>query len=301
MGPDPDCWPAAALGRHQLCAVRSRSDDVGYGTALPARHASLLTRSKSTLADPGAFVRDNDTVVLRYVLSNGTVFSTESHDEGTTWSAPTEASQPAGRKCGSAWPKPFGSNEVVIPCAGGSARSTDGGRTWLASTKNVTLDPNVTGLGETIISADGRSPRSLTMFIRAGSHDGWLTHAVALSDDGGDTWGAARLMHIVGATCEGSVGRDSAAPPGQVLLAAPSGHVPFRLGRGNMSVYTLDTATPGAEPVSRLDVWPNAAGYSDFAQAKSGQMLLLFEGGGSVCAVARRSNQWREPPLLGFR
>jgi hypothetical protein len=35
-------------------------------------------------------------------------------------------------------------------------------------------------------------------------------------------------------------------------------------------------------PVSRLDVWPEAAGYSDIAQTKSGRMLLLYEAGGSV-------------------
>ena len=34
--------------------------------------------------------------------------------------------------------------------------------------------------------------------------------------------------------------------------------------------------------MSRLDVWPDAAGYSDFAQTRSGQTLLLYEGGGSV-------------------
>ena len=79
---------------------------------------------------PGAFIRDGSTVVLRYALTNGSVFSTESDDEGWTWSAPVEASQPAGQKCGSAWPKAFGNDEVVIPCgSAGSARSSDGGRT----------------------------------------------------------------------------------------------------------------------------------------------------------------------------
>ena len=37
-----------------------------------------------------------------------------------------------------------------------------------------------------------------------------------------------------------------------------------------------------ADPVSKLDVWPQAAGYSDFAQARSGAMLLLYEAGGTV-------------------
>ena len=234
---------------------------------------------------PGAyFVRETSTVVLRYSLSNGSIFSTASTDEGSSWSAPVEASQPpGGRRCGSAWPQAFGRNEVVMACGGGSsARSSDGGRTWHASARNISLDPNVTGLGESMASPDGRSARSLSMFIRARSRSGWLTHAIAQSDDGGDTWGAARLLPIVGATCEGSVGRDAAAPAGQVLLASVAGHVPFYLGRGNMSVFTLDTAAAGAQPVARADVWPEAAGYSDFAQARSGRMLLLYEAGAAV-------------------
>jgi hypothetical protein len=184
---------------------------------------------------PGAyFVQERSSVVLRYVLSNGSVFSTTSTDEGWTWSAPAEASQPPGRKCGSAWPTSFGDGEVVLPCGGGSARSSDGGNTWQVSTRNISLDANVTALGEMMASPDGRSSRSLSMFVRAGSPSGWLTHAIAQSDDGGDTWGAARLLPIVGASCEGSIGRDATAPAGQVLLASISGRVPFRLGRGNL-------------------------------------------------------------------
>ena len=106
------------------------------------------------------------------------------------------------------------------------------------SSKNITLGPNVTGLGESMVSPDGRSTSSLSMFIRAGSHNGYLTHAIAQSDDGGDTWGSAQLLPIVGATCEGSIGRDEAAPAGKVLLGVISGHNNFRLGRGNMSVWT---------------------------------------------------------------
>ena len=47
-----------------------------------------------------------------------------------------------------------------------------------------------------------------------------------------------------------------------------------------MSVWSLQTSQEGAPPVSQVNVWPQAAGYSDWAQAKSGAMLLLFEGGG---------------------
>ena len=97
-----------------------------------------------------------------------------------------------------------------------------------------------------------------------------------------DSWGAARLLPIVGTTCQGSIGRDARAPAGEVLLAAPDGPAPFRLNRGNISVWTLDTAARGADPVSRLDVWPDAGGYSDFAQSPAGEVLLLFEAGGTV-------------------
>ena len=102
---------------------------------------------------------------------------------------------------------------------------------------------------------DGRTATSLTMMIRAGSKNGYLNHAIAQSDDGGDTWGDAKLLPIVGSTCEGSIGRDKNSPPGHVLLAATSGVNKYRLGRGNMSVFSLDETVPGAEPVSRLDVW----------------------------------------------
>jgi hypothetical protein len=61
------------------------------------------------------------------------------------------------------------------------------------------------------------------MMIRAGSKSSWLNHAIAQSDDMGDTWGPARLLSIVGTTCEGSIGRNAAAPPGEVLLAATTG------------------------------------------------------------------------------
>ena len=129
---------------------------------------------------------------------------------------------------------------------------------------------------------DGRSSTSLAMMIRAGSHNPALNHAVALSDDGGDTWGTAELLPIIGATCEGSMGRDRSAAPGEVLLAAPSGYNHYRLGRGNMSVFSLNTGARGSAPISRMDVWPQAAGYSDFAQTNNGQVMLLYEAGGGT-------------------
>jgi hypothetical protein len=243
---------------------------------------------------PGGYLRWAGgawTVAMRYDTSGG-VLEVVSSDEGTTWSAPINASQPAGGavKCGSAWPKMLGTDVVISCSAGHTATSTDGGLSWKPSTTPVSLNTSgtgVTGLGESMVVADGRTNRSLTMMIRAGSKNSWLNHAIAQSEDGGDNWGVARLLPIVGTTCEGSIGRDTKAAPGAVLLAATFGRNKFRLGRGNMSVFSLDTGNTTAEPVSTLDVWPQAAGYSDFtqvrtAQGKMGPVLLLFEGGGSV-------------------
>ena len=94
---------------------------------------------------PGAYVRDNSTVALRYSVSNATVFETTSSDEGVTWSAPIVASQPEGNiTCGSAWPKMVGS-DIVMPCGGGhTALSSDGGRSWTLSSTPIDLDTNVT-------------------------------------------------------------------------------------------------------------------------------------------------------------
>ena len=60
----------------------------------------------SSINYPGAFIRDNTTVVLRYSTDHGVLEAT-SEDEGVTWSAPTNASQPDSKQTnvtvGSAW------------------------------------------------------------------------------------------------------------------------------------------------------------------------------------------------------
>ena len=121
-----------------------------------------------------------------------------------------------------------------------------------------------------------------------GSTNGKFNHALAHSADGGDTWGKASVVFIAGVTCQGSIGRDSSAPPGHVLLTAPGSSRAY-LGRGNLQLYTLSETQPGADVVKKMTVWPQAAGYSDFAQVKStpavedggaaGPVLLLFEAG----------------------
>ena len=266
------------VNRNRPIVVRGSSDE--GKTWGPISIAGPATAHVGTNY-PGAFLRDEKTVALRYELINGSVFETTSKDEGRTWSSPVEASQPPGGKvrCGSGWPKMIGS-DVVMACAGGTARSSDGGRTWKLSTRTI---KNM-GVGEAMVAADGRTPNSLTMMIRGGH--GWYSHAVATSDDGGDTWSNATILPIVGTTNEGSVGRDARAPPGKVYLGATYGRNGLYLGRGNMTVFALDTAAAEPKPTAVQNVWPDAAGYSDFAQVrrhgKPGPLLLLFEAGGTV-------------------
>lgn len=159
-----------------LCRLplRVSSQIAAAARATCSKQQSFLKRSLCptlTFATYYRYVRDNSTVVLRYSTSTG-VLETISHDEGNTWSTPINASQPTGKvKCGSAWPKMVGS-DVVMACGGGSARSTDGGRTWTVSTKPIVYTgTNVTGGGEMMPVADGRTATSLTMMIRASSRN----------------------------------------------------------------------------------------------------------------------------------
>jgi hypothetical protein len=172
---------------------------------------------------------------------------------------------------------------VIMPCGGGTARSGDGGLTWKLSTKPINVvGTDVTGMGESVAIADGRTATSLTMMIRAGSTDGKWVHALAHSADGGDTWGNASIVFVPGPTCQGSIGRDLAAAPGHVVLSAPAGTRAY-LGRGDMVAYDLDETVPAAGGLTKkVSVWPTAAGYSDFAQLAGGPLVLLFEAGTNV-------------------
>ena len=47
-------------------------------------------------------------------------------------------------------------------------------------------------------------------------------HALSQSSNGGDTWSPARLLPIIGTTCQGGIGHVARAKPGLLLLSAPS-------------------------------------------------------------------------------
>ena len=194
---------------------------------------------------------------------------------------------------------------LVVPCTVNRTRATcfsdDHAKTWRAGAavalapslraalvadrgKTSSLDDGshddvtggLDGCGETSIARDGRGPRTLALFCRLGS-SALVNHAVATSDDGGETWSLAQpLPSIVGPTCQGSVG-PLAAANGSVLVSAPSSRDGSLNGRENLGLWTVDLTTGRAyvaEHKGRL--WGCKGAYSAFSQDGT---MNLFEAG----------------------
>lgn len=124
---------------------------------------------------PAATVLADGTVLLTFFKDGGRsttppggAWSTRSTDDGMTWSAPMQ--MPGS--CAAFPAVLLGDNKTLVaPCSSYATISLDDGETWRRSTGNITLGPNVTGLGESTLVADGRAKgNGLSMFIRAGSH-----------------------------------------------------------------------------------------------------------------------------------
>lgn len=129
------------------------------------------------------------------------------------------------------------------------------------------------GLNEASLRDDGRGVNTVTMFIRVGGG-----HAVAMSENGGETFAEARLLPaLVGPTCQGSIGRVKGSPPGEVLLSAPFSHDMSLNGRENMAVWKVNVTDSGPlNPQLVARVFPCKAAYSSFG---AGGNLNFFEGG----------------------
>lgn len=220
-----------------------------------------------------------DQILLHYHGCGG-VNATVSSDDGLTWTELGRAGFQGGG-CGVGGAAKLSETKLVMACADHAEISDDGGKTWRWSKGNVSKGENVSGLGESLMAADGR-PGSVAMFIRSGSNDALANHAVALSNDGGETWTDARLLpDVMGTTCQGSIGHDPKGPPGELLLSAPSWPDGGLGGRKNMSVWTLDDTSPTSRAVSQGTVWGGAAGYSVF-ETGGERPLLLYEAGDHI-------------------
>ena len=282
------CKPDVAGDRPIV--VRSSTDDgVSWG---PIRRA--VPANKSLFVNyPAPVALDDGSIMLLYKLSGskavpgGAVMSTRSVDDGVTWSQPERVPSlptscasfsPAVLRPG---PRPF-LTRLVAACGHFAMVSDDAGRSWRRNAgANISLGANVTRLGEPTIVADGRAGgRGLSTFVRVGSHAPLATHALAQSEDGGESWGSARLLQLRGTTCEGGVGHDPTAPPGQLLLSAPSWPDGGLGGRRNVSLFTLDGNSTASQPVSVALVWWGAGGYSSIDTTAG--VRLLYEAGNNV-------------------
>ena len=302
------CFRVPALVRTRtkrlLAFVEGRNPGARAGTCRPdvGKDRPILVRASdddgmtwsdirvAAPADPAAgtnypspFVV-GDSVVLFYQHWTRGLLRTSSEDDGVTWSAQTPVKLMGNIRCSAT----FGaallpSGRLVLPCGAYSAISDDGGESWRRSHGNVSLGPRVKSLGEAIVRADGRADgQGLSMFIRVSPFGGTFAHhALALSDDGGDSWGEARLLTAMqGATCQGAIGHNPTAPAGALLLSAPTFPRGGLGGRRNMSVWSLNASRGSAEqPALRVDVWPAAAGYSMFETSQEGRERLIFEAG----------------------
>lgn len=167
------CRPDVATNRPLV--VRSSSND--GATWGPIRVAVPADKSYGTNY-PAATLLPNGNILLTFFKSTGPggSWSTISKDDGVTWS---DAVQMQGG-C-NAFPAVVLPDRMVAACPPFATISTDGGQTWRRGKGNVTLGANVTGLGETVLVADGRGTNKtgLSMFIRSGSNNGLLTHSLS--------------------------------------------------------------------------------------------------------------------------
>lgn len=160
------CRPDVAANRPLV--VRSSADDGLNWTSI--RIAVPANTSFGTNY-PAATVLADGTVLLTFFKSANSApgaWSTRSTDDGMTFSPPVQ--MPGS--CAAFPAVVMADNKTLVaPCSSYATISTDGGQTWRRSSGNITLGPNVTGLGESTLVADGRANGAgLSMFIRAGSH-----------------------------------------------------------------------------------------------------------------------------------
>lgn len=157
--------------------------------------------------------------------------------------------------------------------------SDDHGATWRLG---GTVGPNTSECqlaelanGDVMLIARDESPEDAPDNLR---------HRIAISHDGGETWGPVRRAEeLITPRCHGSVERFSLSPPqtkNRLLFSSPAS--PHRepthpYGRTNLTVRV--SCDEGATWTPGKTIWPHPASYSDIAVLDDGTIGLVYERG----------------------
>lgn len=219
-------------------------------------------------------------ILLFFNVNFSEVWRRRSADGGATWDVAANMT----RAMGSVAPGPgagvqlrSGRLALAVHAATNCALlSDDGGVTWR---KGGDVPFNGSGLasgGESqLVDDPARGPNALIMFIRVSSSNADWNHALAESDDAGESWRPPRVVpQVTGPTCEGSIGRRA---DGTILLSAPNNfHWRYPADRRNLTVWSLRRNGSSYALSGEARIWAGPAAYSGLTREGD---FIMFEGG----------------------
>eukprot|EP00038_Savillea_parva_P003699 m.129121 g.129121 ORF g.129121 m.129121 type:complete len:561 (-) comp11252_c0_seq14:899-2581(-) len=225
--------------------------------------------------------RQRGVVLVLYNRRFSEVWLTRSLDSGRSFSASVNITDTVGPVAvGPPGGVQLHSGRLVVAVHGANGTmalfSDDGGETWQHGSP-VGFSRGVVNGGESQLIDDLRGPNTLSMLIRVSSPNVLENHAIAQSDDGGQSWNTnATLIPVAtGPTCQGSIAR---LPTGDLLVSAPHWqHWRYPQDRRNMTVWLLQTTNTSAPTaLATTSVFSGPAAYSSLS---ADGRFILFEGG----------------------
>ncbi len=245
---------------------------------------TIWNDGERTIGNPCPVVdRATGTIWLPFTRDNDDVFVTHSTDDGKTWAKPT-AITPEVKRPGWTWYATgpgygvqLSSGRLIIPSDHRVGDETfshshviysdDSGKTW----KLGGISELKTNECTAVELADGR------LCLNMRSYFGLNRRAVAISRDGGETFGPVRHDEaLIEPVCQGSIVRY--ALPGEKQTAGPILFSnPASKTRDHLTVR-LSTDEAQTWPISRV-LYEGPAAYSDLAVARDGTVLCLYERG----------------------
>jgi len=231
--------------------------------------------------------RQRGVLHLMYGRKFTEVWDVISHDNGVTWADPFNITSKISATLGVAIGPPGGvqlpSGRLVLAVHGGACNGTcamysdDGMQSWKIGNP-VPFPTGVGNGGESQLVDDLRCSNCLTMSIRVSTKDPEVNHAIAQSDDGGETWKPATpVLAARGPTCEGSIARQSDR---SILVSNPNfSHWRYPTDRKNMTVWRFPPASANGtlgDPIGEAQIFAGPSAYSALLDDGS---YILFEGG----------------------